>query len=385
VDINCDSIVNITGIAGGGEGVCRIGGKTVFVRMAAPGDHIRCRVTEEHKTWARAELAELIEPSPDRIEPRCPYYGVCGGCDLQHISYNAQIVAKTAILRDCFTRIGGFQPPEPAIYPCSPWEYRNRMQLHCVNKPQTAAFGLKGRKSSEIIPITDCPIADPGIRAFLNESKQGYMPSGIQERFTVYAHNGLFLRESGSERSSINLLDRKLQVDVSIFFQSNAAMLEKLIGGLIELVRPADHSRPMADLYGGGGTFAAFLGEGFPRIDLMEHNTKALSLARENTADQSVECFDMRDTEWAALNRGGYGFVIADPPRQGMAPALANWVAAANIPLFVYVSCNPATLARDSALLCRGGYRLAGLALYDFYPQTSHIESVAVFINNKDR
>jgi 23S rRNA (uracil1939-C5)-methyltransferase len=382
VGINTDPVVTITGIAAGGAGIGRFGGKTVFVRMTAPGDQARCRITENHTAWARAELAELITPSPDRIAPQCPYYGVCGGCDLQHLSYNAQIAAKTTILKDAFSRIGGIQPPEPEIYPCAPWEYRNRMQLHHADRERAPVFGLKGRKSAEIIPISDCPIAHPGIRSLLKESEEGHELSGIPAgRFTVYAHKGLLLCEGGTEQGTIHLSGREIQADASVFFQSNAAMLETLIRGLQAIARTADHSRPMADLYCGLGTFAAFLGEGFPLIDLMERNAKALSLARKNiSAGQHSEYYCMNDVSWAALGHSGYGFVIADPPRQGLAPSLTQWIAAAGPPLFVYVSCNPATLARDSVALRRGGYRLSSLALYDFYPQTSHIESMAVFV-----
>ena len=406
-----ECIVTIESVAAGGEGIGRREGKAVFVRLTAPGDTVNCRIGEDHGNWARAELLEVLEPSPDRIAPRCPYYGVCGGCELQHIGYEAQIAAKTAILKDAFSRIGGFTPPEPEIFPSAPWEYRNRMQFHCIEQfhcikqfhcissdkdsQTSAAFGLKARKSDEIVPVHDCPTADPGIRAFLGDIPAlSGEPAGPRRkprrgarrkagRFTVYSRGGLFLREGGVERGTTRLLDRDIRLDATVFFQSNAAALERLILSLREIARNADRSRAMADLYSGAGVFAALLGDGFPRIDLMERSEKALSLARENIAAAhpagTAEFFAMRDTDWAALRKTGYGFVIADPPRRGLAPALAAWLAGDGPPLLAYVSCNPAALARDSAILRRGGYELTGLALHDFYPQTAHVESVGVF------
>ena len=379
-------VITIRGIAAGGEGIGSVQGKTVFVRYTAPGDTIRYRITADYKNWARAELIDILTPSPERAKPLCPHYGLCGGCDLQHISYEAQLSAKTTILKDAFTRIGGIMPPEPEIFPSSPWEYRNRMQVHCISQFHARSFGLKTRNSKDIIQVTECPVADSGINGFLQKSGQEQLPLSCpgKERFTVYARDGLLLFEGGQEQGKTRLLNREICLDVSVFFQSNAAMLETLILRLKEIAADADHSRAMADLYCGVGTFAAFLGHNFPQIDLAEQNRKALDLARKNTSaisrDTSVNFFANTDANWAKLNRSGYGFVIADPPRKGLAPGFVRWLVEKGPPLFAYVSCNPATLARDSKVLCKGGYELKTLAFFDFYPQTSHIESLAVFI-----
>ena len=411
-------LVTVDGIAAGGEGIGRLHGKTIFIRLAAPGDTVRCRIIAEHKTWARAELEELLEPSPQRTAPPCPHYGECGGCDLQHLTYEAQIAAKTAILKDAFVRIGGITPPEPEVFTSAPWEYRNRMKFHvqgAASRDQGAAnreqaYGLKARHSDDIVPIGDCPVADPGIRAFLRQSHAGDIPAFCQAKksFSVYARGGLFLVEGGVEQGITKILDRDMHMDATVFFQGNAAMLETLISDLSVVARNADRSAAMADLYCGVGTFAAFLGSGFHRIDLLEENPKALALARKNVmrgesggdfpdfsarrhgvhggteglrnrGAESIKFFSMRDRDWPSLNRTGYGFIVADPPRQGLDPGLAAWIAANGPPLFAYVSCNPATLARDSKTLCQNRYSLSSLRFYDFYPQTAHIECLAVF------
>jgi 23S rRNA (uracil1939-C5)-methyltransferase len=384
-------------IAAGGAGLARIEGKTVFIEGSAPGETVLCRITTERHSWIQAELLEIIEPSPDRVQPACPLWGKCGGCNMQHLSYSAQLAAKTAILQEAFTRIGGFYPPQPLVFPSPPWEYRNRMQFHAIRQhkkgePDTV-WGLKARKKGEIIPVSDCPIADPGIRSLLqgeNSKTQAQLLPPEKDRFTVYARNGLFLSEGGTVRGKTPVLDRELALDAGVFFQSNGAMLEKLIMDLREIASASgqtasDRTLPMADLYCGVGTFAAFLGELFPHIDLIEENKTALALARENLRrHKSTAFYAQRGEQWAknGLPRR-YGFITADPPRQGLDPALARCLAADGPALLAYISCEPSTLARDSAILLEGGYELHELRLYDFYPQTAHIESLATFIRLK--
>jgi 23S rRNA (uracil1939-C5)-methyltransferase len=377
--------VYIEKIAAGGAGLGRRDGQSVFIDKTAPGDTVRGRITEEHRTWARAEPVEIIEASPDRIEPACPFYGTCGGCSLQHLSYEAQLAAKTAILRDAFTRLGGVTPPEIQVFPSAPWEYRNRMELHRVTRPREAPVGLKARKNAGIIPLTDCPIADPGIRRALKA--KAVLPPPQKDRFTVYSRDGLFLSDGGTCRGKAAVLGRQLTLDTGVFFQSNAVMLEALGADLRVIAGEADPGLPMADLYCGAGTFAVLLADLFSWVDLVEENKSALALARENIRGGGRDFFALRDDEWVKLKSRSpgksYGFITADPPRQGLSPALARWIAAEGPPLFAYVSCDPATLGRDSRELAAGGYTLEELRFYDFYPQSAHIESLAVFKKNK--
>jgi 23S rRNA (uracil1939-C5)-methyltransferase len=383
--------VRIEKIAAGGAGLAWIEGKTIFIEGSIPGETALCRITTEHRSWAQAEFLEIIEPSPERVQPACPLWGKCGGCNMQHLSYSAQLAAKSTILTESFTRIGGFSPPIPLVFPSNPWEYRNRMQFHAIRQRTQGesgiVWGLKARKKGEVIPISDCPIADPGIRSLLrgeNRKEQSKSLPPQQDRFTVYARNGLFLSEGGTTRGKTRVLDRELTLDAGVFFQSNGAMLEKLITDLREIAAAADCALPMADLYCGVGTFAAFLGDLFPHIDLVEENTTALALARENLlTHHSAGFFAQRSEQWAKKGIARQGFITADPPRQGLDSALTHCLAKDGPALLAYISCEPATLARDSALLLKGGYELRELRLYDFYPQTAHIESLAVFTRLK--
>jgi 23S rRNA (uracil1939-C5)-methyltransferase len=377
-------------IASGGAGLARIEGKPVFIKGSIPGERLVCRITKEHRSWAEAEMLELLDASTDRVKPVCGLYGICGGCNLQHLEYKAQLTAKTAILKDAFARIGGLCAPEPAVVPSEPWEYRNRMQFHAIRERDKKSSGvlwsLKSEKSSDLVPITDCPIADPGIRRLLreNEKKSPLAPLG-KDRFTVYARGDLFLSEGGISRGITRILDQELTLDASLFFQSNGAMLEKLVTDLLNIAGETDHSLPMADLFCGVGTFAAFLGKLFTKSTLVEENKAAIALAQENFTRDNIatrgDFFAQRGEDWVKRNNpNDFGFIIVDPPRQGLSQSLALRLATEGPPLFLYVSCDPATLARDARILTAGKYTLKALWFYDFYPQTSHIESLATFV-----
>jgi 23S rRNA (uracil1939-C5)-methyltransferase len=245
----------------------------VFIDGGIPGETVFCRIAEERHSWSRAELIEVINAAPERVQPKCGYYGVCGGCNFQHLNYPAQCNAKTAILCDAFTRIGGIVPPQPQLNLSEPWEYRNRMQFHILrndNKKQSAPWGLKARKSADIVPVTDCPIADPGIRELLQNRTGKTLPIPPEkDRFTVYSRGGLLLNEGGISRGKTQILGKMLTLDAGVFFQSNGAMLEKLVADLRNIAACAGRNRPMADLYCGVGAFAAFLTDLFPRINLV--------------------------------------------------------------------------------------------------------------------
>jgi 23S rRNA (uracil1939-C5)-methyltransferase len=379
--------LRLESIAVGGDALGRLdGGKPVFVEGGAPEETACCRITEEHKTWDRAELLEIIEASPVRIDSICKNNKECGGCNLLHISYEAQLAAKAAILKDSFLRIGGINAPEPEIAPSPPLEYRNRMQFHCLRergKSDGHKFGLKGRKSDCVAAVSDCPVAESGIRELLREGWKTLALPPEKDRFTVFSKDGLLLSEGGTERGKITLLEKEITLDAGVFFKSNVVMLEKLILELLKTADSADKSLSFADLYCGVGTFAFFLGDIFAKIIAAEENKKAVAIARENLKGKNAEFFALRDGEWekAFLRRtGDFGFAVIDPPRAGLAPKTAQILAREGPPLLAYVSCDAAALARDSKTLVAGGYTLKELKLFDFYPQTAHIESLAVFI-----
>ena len=376
--------LHLESIASGGEAVGRYNGKTVFAEGGAPDEAVICRIKAEHSAWIRAELLEITSPSSVRTESLCRYYGRCGGCNLQHIDYNAQIQIKVEILKESFLRIGAIKSPEPAVFPSRPWEYRNRMQFHCLRQTAGGIFGLKGRGSGEIIVIDDCLVAASGIRKILGSDPKT-KPLSIppeKDRFTVFSKDNVLLNEGGITRGKISVLNKEITADAGVFFQSNCYMLEKLVCELIKTAETADRNLPIADLYCGVGTFAAFLGELFPLSVLAEVNKTAVSIARENVRGMNAEFFALRDTDWhkSIFNKNyDFGFAVIDPPRSGISSALAQTLARKGPPVLAYVSCDTSSLARDSKILINGNYKLDKLMLFDFYPQTAHIESLAVF------
>ena len=381
----------VESIAAGGAGIARIEGKTVFIELTAPGDLVMCRITKEKKSWAEAELLGVLEPSPLRSEVKCHYFGICGGCSLQHLDYGAQVEAKTAILRSAFERIGNFVPPEITVRESAPYEYRNKLRFHIIHSATgqgKARLGFMERNSSQIVDIDDCPVADPGIRKALKNGE--FSPPGKKERLNVYSRGDCFLSDCGQQKGKVSILDMELAMDVKLFFQSNAAMLELLITDLLALTEKADKKLPLADIYSGVGTFASFLCRGhdgnlrFPEIDLVEENKTALALAGENMSGGAVVNYHaLTDTAWvstlAEKNSKSWGLMVLDPPRDGLSGPFRHWLAQHGPELVAYVSCDPATLARDSRVLTEGAYTLTELSFYDFYPQTAHIESLAVF------
>ena len=389
--------LRLESIAPGGDALGRLEGKPVFVEGGAPDETVFCRVVQEHNTWAKAELLEIIEPSLVRVNAPCPFYAQCGGCNLQHIDYDAQLAAKATILKDSFVKIAGLQPPQTVIIPSPPWEYRNRMQFHCLRQKakgtlEARQYGLMGRRSGEIIDIQDCPVAVTEIRELL-KSPKGNGREGNEltlpvekDRFTVFSKDGVLLNEGSRQKGKITLLDKEILIDAGLFFQSNCFMLEKLITELRIIALEADTNLPLADLYCGVGTFAYFLKDMFPSITLAEENKTAVSLARENLRGSNAEFFAIRDTDWPRTllrHKDSFGFAVVDPPRAGLAPKLAAVLAQEGPPILAYISCDAASLARDCKILTKGGYTLEKLTFFDFYPQTAHIESLAVFKVNR--
>ena len=388
--------IQLEKIVQGADAIGRIDGKPVFVEAGAPCETVLCRITEDHKTWIRAELLEIIEKSPVRTDSvcaqlkQCAFYKKCGGCNLQHIDYNAQLEIKASILKESFLRIGSIETVHPDIFPSPSLEYRNRMQFHCFRQKQCAqnvsrdncGFGLKGN-DGEIIAINDCPIAVNGIRDILKGARRITLPVE-KDRFTVFSKDDVFLNEGDISRGKIKLLDKEIILDAQLFFQSNCYMLEKLIIELRKIASEADQNAAMADLYCGVGTFSVFLAEMFPKIILTEINKTAVSIARENLCGKNTkfpaEFFALKDTDWPVhLMKRSFGFAVIDPPRAGMNSALAAMLAKNGPPLLAYISCDAASIARDAKILVNGGYQLSRLMMFDFYPHTAHIEALAVF------
>jgi 23S rRNA (uracil1939-C5)-methyltransferase len=318
------------------------------------------------------------------------------------VPYERQLAEKAARLRALLEGALGHATPLPplAVFPSSPYEYRSRLELHrlppappeprrvkklAVTKQSAPRAGFCAKRSGELVPVDDCPVACAALRAALREGRLGAPVH--KDRWAVFAKDGELFCEGGRARGKIRLLDKTLTIDAGVFFQSNLGLLEALLGEFAAVMRRLPPEGAAWDLYCGVGVFALFLREHFPRLVLMEADKTALALARENLGvwgETNAAFYAASDAAWgrrmcarAGLERPA--FVCADPPREGLAPDLLRCILENPPRLFAYISCNPRSLARDCAELCAGGFVPQSFSFYDFYPQTAHIESLVVF------
>jgi 23S rRNA (uracil1939-C5)-methyltransferase len=370
----------------GGDGLARSEGKVIFVPGTLPGETVRARLTESKKDFARAKVEEIVAAAPGRVEPACPVAKVCGGCDWQHIGYEEQLRQKVSLSADALRRLGGIDFPGLAIEAGEPWGYRNRAQLH---RDAQGRAGFLARGSNTLVAVEACPVADPALEPLLARKPAGRPsgpgPAGMNpagprslRRYPTWAQGGM--AASGETREdaeiSVDILDRPLRFDLRCFFQSNVAMLAKLIPFALEGLQ----GKEAMDLYCGVGVFGAFLSERFTRITAVEENEHALAYARRNIAGAEHRFLCGKVEELAArgdLKGPAPEAVLVDPPRGGLEQGARDFLGVTRPERLVYVSCNPATLARDLKELTAKGFSLDALRLFDFYPQTAHVEAVA--------
>ena len=348
----------------GGEGIGRYEGRAVFIPYALPGEEILAEITESRRDYLRADIVRILIPSLFRVEPPCRFYDRCGGCDLQHLSYPEQLEAKTDLSREAFERIGGFSPPVSEIEASPPYGYKNRIQLH---RDKEGNVGFMARHSRTLVPVDRCLVCVPRINGILSH------PSKVKlRRLVVFATSEWSGVEGERAEGKVNLLGQDIVMSPSVFFQSNLTVLPAMIRCVIEGLTGAT----VADLYCGVGLFGHFLAESFERVVAVDLGKELLQLARRNVKGRDHR-FHQADLERGVPDLGRPDAVVLDPPRKGISTAVRDYLLRFPVPRIVYVSCDPATLARDTAVLREGGYELESLRLFDLFPQTHHIESVA--------
>jgi 23S rRNA (uracil1939-C5)-methyltransferase len=385
----------------GGDGLARMEGKVAFIPFTLPGERVRARVAEAKKDFVRALPVEILEASPDRVAAPCPVFGRCGGCDWQHIDPPAQARHKLAMAEDALRRIGGIAFPGLAIESGEPWRYRNRVQIH---RAADGTAGFLARSSHALVPIRDCPISRPAFGPLFAPrlgpaaaSPGSRRPSDGTRRYVAWSHplpeGGDFLLSAepgsvslGEKLPSLDgaaggiavpILGKTLRFDLQCFFQSNLEMTARLIPYALEGLA----GRLALDLYCGVGLFGAFLADRFERVLAVEENPIALEWAQRNIGATHdflrgrVE--DLLGAERGLLAEALPEAIVVDPPRTGLDAAVTGFLVAKRPARLVYVSCDPVTLARDLKRLIAAGFALEGLRLFDFYPQTAHVESVA--------
>ena len=414
----------------GGAFLARVEGKAIFVPLTLPGEQARVRITQDKRGYATAEVEEIVAAAPERIAPACPHFGACGGCHYQHAGYAAQLAFKKAILRETLERGGVRSPSEiagmAAETEAHAWAYRNRIRLafDAAGNP-----GYRGRGSHAVIPVRECPIAAsllieaaqaiadvarkfaPALRPteialFCNADETALLTSifvasrakfrfdefarALRERIPALAGMELAV-ETPSPKQAPSQPPRTIErwgaasltyraagfdyrVDHGAFFQVN----RWLIDALVERVTAGQSGALAWDLFAGVGLFARRLTTRFSRVVAVESAPSATAALAQNLRGTTGEAVQA-DT-LAFLRRGGKSerpdLIVADPPRTGLGADVTALLAAIAAPTVVYVSCDPATLARDLRALTGCGYAMESLTLADLFPQTFHLETV---------
>lgn len=398
-------VVRIERILPGGLGLAHAAEeglpKTVLVALAAPGDLARVRVNDVRGAVAFASLLEIIEPSPARVEPLCLYFGRCGGCDFQQLNYEAQLAAKVEIVRDCLRRIARIEPPaEIPITPApSAWHYRARARWQYAQDGQR--FGYYERGSLEVCDVAHCPVVVPALEEKLErlreELRAGRLPNEAGEFQAVAGDGGAValsppLDERETAESFRTIGGERYRFGADCFFQINHELLEPLIA---EALRGDEGGGTGAalDLYCGVGLFTLPLARRFRSVIGVEGNASACAYARRNLSDAGLSNARIETTgvgEWLTrrgeefsdegfddAESSGLDFVLLDPPRAGAEREVVEGIIHRQPRRISYVSCDPATLARDLKMFLDADYQLDSVAAFDVFPQTHHVETVA--------
>ena len=436
VEIDCTDLIAKTG-----QAVGRADGMVLYVLGPVPGERAKVRVETVKAKYAVGELIELLTTSPDRAEPFCAYFGTCGGCQVQHLAYAAQLRWKRDIVLNALRRIGGVAEPDvrPTIGMEHPRGYRNKMALVVDRSGPSAAFGFYAARTHDVVPIEACPVVMPRLDGDLaglwaaaldpesapafdearhviaraaQSSGQGvlsitterasrtlhaaapalaaHLPDvvGITNSFEPPSENAVLGRRHttvcGRAEMEEQIGDVRFRVSPASFFQVNGEMVGRIYAYLGERVKPAPR---FVDLYCGAGTFALYFAKRGAEVVGVEENPNAVREARVNAGLNGVAAqttFVIGRVDATLRSQRGRqtlaqaDVVFLDPPRKGSDQGTLEALRAALVPEIWYLSCNPATLARDLAFLIAGGYRLGSVQPFDMFPQTGHIEALAV-------
>jgi 23S rRNA (uracil1939-C5)-methyltransferase len=402
-------------------------GKAVFVPFVLAGEKIEAAITEEKPGFARAQATAIVEPSPHRVSPPCPHFSRCGGCHYQHASYEHQLEIKKEILRENLRRIAKLELAcEIQVHPSPPWNYRNRSRLQVRTQPHFAAGYFKFA-SHDLLPVEECPISSPlinrGIAALWQAGRAGHVVDGVREvEFFANADDTKLLLEllcaPEARRANVRAWAEELcasmpeiagvaafrepqkgvqellvtvgepaltyqtktaayRVSAGAFFQTNRFLTDNLI----EIVTASRPGELALDLYAGVGLFSTALASSIRHIVSVESSQTAASdlhynLPANGKAVQATTEHYL--TKATAADQPD--LIVVDPPRAGLGDAVAHALASLAAPRLTYVSCDPATLARDLVPLLAAGYSVEQLHLVDLFPQTYHLESVVKLV-----
>ena len=412
--VTTDFTLQLTAITHGGAALGRHEGRVIFVPYALPGETVRVEITEDKGRFAFARLAEVLEPSPDRIAPPCPYFGPtgCGGCQWQHVDYQAQLRLKAEIVADQLTRIGKIADPSvrPTLPDGSGWAYRNHAQFH----PASAGdLGFQAAASHNVIAIEECPILHPlladlyatldldfegllrlslragaatGDRMLVFEMVEDLPPSleiDLPVSCVLLLSDGRHANLIGHNHITETVAGHTYRISAPSFFQVNTPQAAQLVRLVLEYL-DLQGDETVLDAYCGVGLFTTHLAEHAGLVVGVELAPAAVADLLENTAGfDNVEVIEGPVEAVLPDLDIPLDAAIVDPPRAGVDRFALDALVASRPARLVYVSCDPATLARDAKRLAHAGYRLVEVQPVDMFPQTYHVESVALFVPDR--
>jgi 23S rRNA (uracil1939-C5)-methyltransferase len=392
----------------GGSSMGRLAdGRAVFVPYGLPGELVRVALVEQKRGFARARLVEVLRPAPERLQPRCRHFGVCGGCHYQHLSYAHQLQVKAEVLREQLERIGGLSdPPLEAIQP-SPqeWHYRNTVQFHLDAQGR---LGYEESGSNRVVAIEECYLPQPPLdelwrqlefEAGLGIERIGLRVGADEEVLLTLEGQPLELPAlevdlpisavhlspagsivlAGEDWLPMEVNGRLFRVSAGSFFQVNTAQAGAMVRYLQEIL-PLDKDTTLLDVYCGVGLFSAFLAERVGRCVGVEVSPSACDDYAVNldSFDNVSLYIGAAEEVLPGLQLSGKVAAVLDPPRAGVDRRALDALVALQPEWIAYVSCDPATLARDLKRLVVQGYRLERIKPFDLFPQTYHIESISL-------
>ena len=376
--------VRVEKIVPRGYGIAFAEKLTLLIPLAAAGDKVLVQLREVKKRLAFAEIVAVIEPGPERAEPPCIYFGTCGGCDFQQMSYEAQLNAKVGILRDCLERIAKIDHPgEIRIVPSPPLEYRSRARWHADS--ETLAIGYYKRDSHDVVDVASCPILTPSLPstlAYVHGSTDWSSISGTAELEAAVGTHGdvsMHSRESTAEPAELTFTRLKdtYSYNARTFFQANKFLIDDLIDAALKGV-----SGGMAfDLYCGVGLFSLPMARQFDSVIAVEGNATAAEFAKKNALAagfDNIKVSNRSVDDFLLTNKTkDVDLVLIDPPRSGTEKRTIASITKLAPKHISYVSCEPSILARDLPLLVDAGYVIDCITALDLFPQTHHFETVA--------
>jgi len=379
----------IDNLAFGGAGVARVDGMVFFVEDALPGEKVLAEITKPSKNFVRARALNIYEPSAERVAPPCRYYGRCGGCQLQHLRYDAQVGWKTKQAIELLNRIGGLSDyslsdsvPSP-----NPYGYRNTIRLHRL-PVSPVQYGYYRRDGRSLISISRCLIAHRAINKLLSSNKISSASRNCPPEIILHAGADGKVVVSAGGRNTANVTEvlcgTRFSVPPASFFQVNGAVAARLVEKVREWIQTSRCQGTLFDLYCGVGVFSALLGKSFSRVVGIDCDARAVAYAKANSVTRNNKKFSFIAGRVENVLPNIYkrhilpeSIVLLDPPRTGVGEGVIEALRGTdrNVERIFYISCNPATLARDLKRLCANSpWRLDTVSIFDMFPQTAHIE-----------